>query len=158
MKKFTAIALATAALIALLAANYLGLFKPPAATLIGKPLESINLVDLAGSKHDISELTGQPTTVYFWASWCKPCLETLRDLAQGRKAPPKGTFVAIAIDDDQALVKDMIQRTGFKGQVLIATDGMKLIQQRYAGNDKRAVPYVVSLNASGEMVARRYGL
>ena len=158
MKKFFAIALATAALSVLLAANYLGFFKPPATTLIGKPLETINLVDLAGTTHDISELTGQPTTVYFWASWCKPCLETLRDLAQGRKAPPKENFVAIAIDDDQALVKKMIQRTGFKGQVLIATDGMKLIQQRYAGNDKRAVPYVVRLNASGEMVARRYGL
>ncbi len=158
MKKLTATALATAVLVALLAANYLGFFKPPAATLIGKPLEAINLVDLGGTKHDISELTGQPTTVYFWASWCKPCLTTLRDLAQGHKQPPKEHLVAIAIDDDQALVKEMLKRTGFKGQVLIATDGMKLIQQRYAGNDKRAVPYVVRLNASGEMVARRYGL
>ena len=158
MKKFAAPALAVAGLVILLAANYLGFFKPPAETLIGKPLETTNLTDLNGTKHNISELVGQPTTVYFWATWCNPCLKTLEDLAQGRKAPPKQHFVAIAIDDDQELVKKMIQRTGFDGNVLIATDGMKLIQQRYAGNDKRALPYVVQLNAAGEMIGRRYGL
>ena len=157
MKKLVALALATAALAILLAANYLGFLKPSAETLIGKPLETTNLVDLKGSSHNIAELSGQPTTVYFWATWCNPCLRTLKDLAQGRKTAPE-SFVAIAIDSDQEMVREMVQRTGFNGKVLIATDGMKLIQQRYAGNDKRALPYVIQLNAAGEMVARRYGL
>ena len=158
MKKIVLLALSTAAVVVLLAANYLGFFSPSEEAMIGKPLEKTTLVDLTGTQRSVADLHGQPTTVYFWATWCNPCLKTLEALAQGREAMPKGHFVAIAIDDDQELVREMIQRTGFSGNVLIATEGMKLIQQRYAGNDKRALPYVVQLNASGEIVARRYGL
>lgn len=158
MKKIVALAIATTGLALMFGANYLGYFKPSAESLIGTQLESTKLVDLKGVTRSVSEFKGQPTTVYFWASWCNPCVVTLKEIAQGSKAAPSENFVAIAMDSDQALVKKLVQRTGFKGNVLIATEGTMLIQQKYAGNDKRAIPYVVQLNAAGEIIDRRYGL
>jgi thiol-disulfide isomerase/thioredoxin len=65
--------------VALLLALRLGLFAPGLAQVKGTPIQETPLVDLSGHKHSFQELRGQPVTLYFWATWCSPCLSTWRN-------------------------------------------------------------------------------
>jgi thiol-disulfide isomerase/thioredoxin len=158
MKKRTvfAVAVGLGAACAVLLAARLGLFAPSLARIKGTPIEETPLVDLAGHPHTFRELRGRPATLYLWATWCGPCLQHLARF--GKTGPPNvpGRFLPVALDDDVAAVAAALRRTGYGGPAWVATDGMTLIQQRFAGNDRRAVPYVVELDAEGNIVAARY--
>lgn len=135
----------------------LGLFAPSLSQIEGSPINETPLVDLLGHKHTFHELRGHPTTLYMWATWCAPCLKHLAQYAKSGPPQSSGYFLAVALDNDPKSVKKTLQRIGYDGPVWVATDGMSLIQQRFAGNDRRAVPYIVELNADGDILAARYG-
>ena len=144
---------------AIAAVTYLGWLSPDYAGVAGKPIENTRLVDFAGADRSFEELRGRGAVVYFWASWCSPCKVTmakLKDLPANDKLRKR--FVIVALDDEIQAVKDAQARTGYAGQSWIATVGIPLIQRKFAGNDKRAVPYVVELDAQGTIVGRSYGL
>ncbi len=134
-----------------------GFFAPSLSQLEGTPIEETPLVDLLGQKHAFHELRGHSTTLYMWATWCSPCLKHLAQYAKNGPPDSSGHFLAVALDEDPNAVKKTLQRIGYEDPVWVATDGMSLIQQRFAGNDRRAVPYIVELDADGNIVAARYG-
>lgn len=145
-------------LISVVFASYkLGFFAPSLAQLKGNPIEETPMVDLGGHRHSFTELQGHATTVYFWATWCRPCLEHLSALAKGHERPPSNYFLPVAIERDPEAVADTLTRLGYHGQVWVATDGMGLLQRRYAGNTKRAVPYSVELSVDGSIQSAQYG-
>lgn len=142
---------------ALFLAFRLGFFAPTLAQVEGRPIEETPLVDLAGHKHTFGEHRGRPVTLYFWATWCSPCLKHLARFAKaGNPSAPKG-FLPIALESDPRVVAKTLQRIGYHGPMWIATDGMSLLQRRFAGNDKRAVPFEVRLGPRGRIVGARYG-
>src|SRR5690348_2803175 len=140
--------------VALVLALHLGLFAPRLAQVKGTPIRETPLVDLSGHKHSFQELRGQPVSLYFRATWCSPCLKHLAELgkAKGARDP-----LPIALEDDPRVVAPTLQRVGYHGPVWVATDGMSLLQRRYAGNDKRAVPFEVRLDAKGRILGAKYG-
>jgi len=117
-------------------------------------MQETQLVDLSGHKHSFQELRGQPITLYFWATWCSPCLTHLAELAKAKGA---GKPLPVALEDDPRVVARTLQRVGYNGPVWVATDGMALLQRRYAGNDKRAVPFEDRLDAKGRIIGAKYG-
>jgi len=135
----------------------LGLFAPGYAEVEGRPIAETPLVDLGGRHHAFSELRGQPATLYLWATWCGPCLKHLAQYAENGLPPHRGRFLPIALEAHPAEVATTLQRVGYRGPVWVATDGMVLLQRRFAGNDRRAVPYEVKLDAGGRVVSARYG-
>lgn len=138
------------------AAYYFGLFAPSSDALKGRPIDETAMIDLSGQKRSFAELRGQPATLYFWATWCKPCLETLS--ARAKETPvPEENFITVALEDDPERVAATLARIGYRGPSWVATDGMSLIQRRYAGNDKRAVPFIVELDEEGRILASSYG-
>lgn len=142
---------------ALLFAFRLGFFAPSLAQVTGKPIEEIPLVDLEGHEHAFRELRGRPATLYFWATWCSPCLKHLASLAATKDPSSFDGFVPVAVDNDPHAVAAALRRIGYHGPMWVATDGMSLLQRRFAGNDRRAVPFEVKLNAAGNILGARYG-
>lgn len=140
-------------------AAMLGWFSPDYAQLRGQMIEETPLIDLAGAPEHFAQLRGKPTVIYFWASWCGPCHVTLAALKHlPDEAALSKRFVAVALDDDVSAVRAAQQQTGYVGSSWIATNGMPLIQRKFAGNDQRAVPYVVELDTEGRIIGRRYGV
>lgn len=156
----TSIAVGTALAVlagALFLAFRLGFFAPSLAQVEGQPIGETPLVDLEGHKHTFHELRGRAVTLYFWATWCSPCLKHLARLGKAGNSPASRRFLPIALESDPSVVATTLQRIGYHGPMWIATDGMSLLQRRFAGNDKRGVPFQVDLSASGRILGATYG-
>lgn len=66
------------ALLSTIVAVYLYLLPPDIS--LGK----LHLHDLQNQEVNTAVLSGKPTVVNFWATWCKPCLQELPDLLKAR--------------------------------------------------------------------------
>lgn len=51
---------------------------------IGQPAPDFSLPDLGGNRLSLSSFRGQPVVVYFWATWCHYCLDSMADLQAAR--------------------------------------------------------------------------
>src|SRR3546814_3526584 len=91
--------------------------------------------------------------------WCSDvCTSYLRSaLAEGGRTPANTRFLPVALEQHPQAVGATLQQLGYRGPVWVATDGMTLLQRRFAGNSKRAIPYVVELSAAGDVEGARYG-
>ena len=156
MTKRTVLKVSVCALLAALVCFKVGLFAPSLAQIKGTSIEETPLVDLAGHKHSFHELRGQATTIYFWATWCGPCRRHMSELASAQRSSAKQAPLPVAIDDDPQAVAETLQRVGYHGPVWVATDGDWLFLRRFAGNDKRAVPFIVELDAAGNILKAYY--
>ena len=102
-------------------------------------------------------LQGRATVVYFFASWCAPCYKTLTTLQQLSEAHEfEVRLLAVAVDDDTDGIRDMLDKTGFDGEVWLAREGTQALQRRYFGNERRAIPYVVKLDRNTSIVESTY--
>jgi thiol-disulfide isomerase/thioredoxin len=67
----------------------------------GKPAPDVNFSDPDGEDTSIAELSGKPTLVNLWATWCAPCvkeLPTLNRLAGAHRNDAELQVVAISQD------------------------------------------------------------
>ena len=89
--------------------------EDPMQVLVGKQYTDLQLKDLNGQSHRLSEYVGKGKWVLidFWASWCGPCRAELPELVKVYQAYHADGFevVGISLDDDaqawQKAVKKM---------------------------------------------------
>ena len=95
----------------------------------------------------------QPLILFFFASWCRPCmveLPTLVKLSARRDVP----FIGIAARDKPEKIKDLLKKTGDPFQMIALDPEITWTKQMNA--DKLPTAFIV--NARGEVVARIKGL
>ena len=95
----------------------------------------------------------QPLILFFFASWCRPCMmeiPTLTKLAKRNDVP----FIGIAARDKPEKIKSLLEKTG-NPFVMIGLDP-NTDWTRQMNADK--LPTAFILNAKGEVVARIKGL
>ncbi len=107
------------------------------------------LRDLEGKNYKLSENLNQgPILINFWATWCLPCREEMKELKDVyEKFEDEGLqILAISIDDPKSLarVKSFIKSRNYPFKVLLDTNS-EVMQLFQAKNP----PYTVLLNSEG---------
>lgn len=77
----------------------------------GTKMPEVSLQALSG-KVDPAALTGKVVVIDFWATWCKPCGESMPELEKlYKKYSAKGlTVVGVSVDKDASAIKPFIEK------------------------------------------------
>lgn len=79
----------------------------------------LQLRDLKGREVSVADFRGQPFVAVFWATWCAPCVEELRQLKPFFEKNP-GRFAAISVDETPATAGDFARKQGYRFPIFFA--------------------------------------
>lgn len=112
-------------------------------TLEGKTVSAATLASLSN---------GKPTIISFWATWCKPCVAELTNIAEEWPEWQKETgvqLVAVSIDDARNAAKVAPLVRGKNWDYAVYLDQNQDLKRALNVNN---VPHTFLLNGAGEIV------
>ncbi|MFH1010623.1 MAG: TlpA disulfide reductase family protein [bacterium] len=126
-------------------------------SMLGFPFRGIaapsdwTLKDLDGGRFTLSENLGKgPILVLFWATWCRPCKQEMKDYRTILKSYQEKGVRILAISEDnsktQSQVKPFMKGNGYDFTVLLDPTGEVL-----KGYDGISIPYTLVLDSSGKV-------
>ena len=123
----------------------------------GRQAPNFQLINIDGDFIDLKSLLDDgPVLLSFWATWCKPCIEELKDFKKlYENYKDKGfKIAAISIDDESSIakVKPFVKSKGYPFIILLDTNS-EAARKYYA----QTVPYSVLVNKSGKIVFTHSG-
>jgi len=65
------------------------------------PPSALELSDISGRVHRLSDYRGRVVLVNFWATWCEPCREEMPSLDRLQKQLGTRSFVVLAVNVDE---------------------------------------------------------
>ncbi len=133
--------------------------KPPPGDKmleIGDQRIDLQLPDTSGNLNRLSQWSGKPILLNFWASWCGPCVEEMPALEQIHQDHNKQIqIIGIALDDPTA-VKKAIESMAITFPILIDTAQGFDSSNRF-GNRVGAIPFSVLIDANGKLIDTHRG-
>jgi len=121
---------------------------PVSAQTLGSPAPDFTLKTLAGGTASLSDYTGHPVFLNFWASWCKPCRGEMSDIIAAYDAHSDQHLQVLAINlTDQERMKDVRRFVDeFRMPFPVLLDQKGKARKSYA---LRGVPTSVFIDAQG---------
>jgi thiol-disulfide isomerase/thioredoxin len=124
---------------------------PPAPTR--SPYDLV-LPRVGGGRYDLAQLKGQVVLVYFFSTWCLPCLAELKVLATLQDEQGKKGFAVVAIGMDlegSTVLEPFAESMQLPFPVLLADSFVRSGETAYG--PVREVPTTVLLDRTGSAVA-----
>ena len=141
-------------LLATLLATLLACDRPSVGPYEGRLAPEIGALDLEGHAVTVDALSGKPTVVVFWASWCGPCRkETPEVAALHADYGDRVHVVGVNAGEQATKAKTASTQLGMTWPVVLDPDGA--VQRRYQVS---AIPLVVVLDAQGLVRYRGHAL
>jgi len=115
----------------------------------------VMLQKLAGTEVPLSEYTGQPVVLNFWATWCGPCISEIPELSEYQQQHADVKVLGVSVDKDKSLaaLSAFARRHKMLYTVLHDTSGEAASEFGVS-----TLPTTFVLNASGEIVDYRVGV
>lgn len=124
-----------------------------AAQMLG-PAPDIEFTDLNGKKLSVKAQSGEVLVLYFWATYCTPCLAKLPKIEAIAEAyGDKGVVVwALSKDPDRAMVDGWLQQNDLSIPVALAGDDAN--EAFFPGEKPLPIPRTIIIDRSGQIIAR----
>jgi len=100
----------------------------------------------------LSDFTGRPVFLNFWASWCGPCREEMPDLQAFSEAHPELVVLGVASQDDPADSREFAKQVGVTFPLVVDTDNSISEDYRATG-----LPVTVVIDADGKIANTWFG-
>ncbi len=134
--------------------------KPPAGGVEHRAADppemapDLVLADLEGNTLSLANARGKLVVLYFWATYCKPCVEKLPKMQAIYEAyGGKGVEIwALAEDPDVAMVQGWLQQQDLT--IPIAMVGEAENQKLFPGKQILPIPQTVIVDGEGRIAAR----
>lgn len=117
----------------------------------------VELPDLEGRVHRLSDSAGTLIFLNFWASWCEPCREEMPAMVNLSRALQRRPFtmVAVSLDEDpEALTRFLIQEGIDPRSMIILHDPEGVSARRYG---TELLPETWLIGPTGRVLARFQG-
>lgn len=115
---------------------------------------ALALPDVAGKRHDLSELRGRVVVVNFWASWCPPCVHEMPSMQRvaHRWRDKPFALVAVNMGEDAKTVRAFTSKLKIDFPIWLDRDGAALKRWKVF-----AFPTSFVLDRSGKIRYALYG-
>jgi thiol-disulfide isomerase/thioredoxin len=122
----------------------------PRATSSERTLPDIVLPKLYdGGNVRLSEISGRPTVINAWATWCAPCRRELPLLGRAaREYQGRVDFLGVDVADDKDAALAMVKSTGATFPHVVDLESKTRVSLAYTGG----LPTTVFVDAQGRIV------
>lgn len=120
----------------------------------GEKAPAFTLRQFNGQALSLEGLRGRTVVLNFWASWCVPCREEMPMFEEVWRAERERglTFVGVAIQDDELLLREFIQHFGITYPTGLDSDNSIALAYNVLG-----LPTTVFISPSGGLVRKWQG-
>jgi thiol-disulfide isomerase/thioredoxin len=120
------------------------------STAIPASLPEFTLNDMWGEPHSITEWSGEPLLINFWATWCAPCRREMPLLQALHSSQDELQVLGIAIDR-QTDVQTYMAEAGINYPTLVGEQDAMQVSEMF-GLEGLGLPFTILVTANGEIL------